>query len=791
MRAALFVFMFLLLGLSPSLAASPATTLLPAAKPAAPANGAAPATPAPAIIPGSPLATLAGATAAPPATEGAEAAPFGSDQLGFVLSGAVGDEAVHAFNSFLAAVRTSTNLTPVVAWLGSFRTDHVRFAELRAILLTLLAVVLPAAFVDAGIRLAMRRPMRQCARLALPRANEYLPDAETEPAPEPDPEPAPSPGAVTGSATIAQAEAEARLEPPPKPEAPRRYVSFRAWMRRFAFALIKLFFALLPLAGFVITVQICISTGLVPKHVAVLALTTTANAYLCCRLAQEAGRFLFSPAAPELRLFTLSTTRAAALMRWLLVLLGTIFISWTFISCALLLDLSHEGMAVLLRMVVLIIHLEMAWGIWRSRRVVGRWITGDPKATGAVAWLRQRFGQWWQYFALFYVLALWVAWAGGVQNAFFVLLRAILVVIASIIIGHVAWGASYSLLDRIFADPTKSRFPNLITRARNYSPLIGFLFRAIIVIAAFLFILQGWGVDALYWLNHNLISKALISAISSVLITTGFALFLWETCNFALHTRVDNLTSSGRRRQATRLRTLAPILRAAAGTFIFAIAFVVCLSDIGVNTTGLLAVSSIAGIAVGFGSQRLVQDIITGLFMLLEDAIQVGNSVTLGGMSGTVERLSVRTIRLRGSDGSVNIIPFSSVTIVTNSTRDFNFAEISITVGYHEDIDRVCAVLADLGRAMRAESVWGAMMRDDLQIFGLDKFGERGIVVTGQIRTGPGQNSAVRREFYRRVQMRFAEEGIIIPLGQQQVFKLEMAPLPAPEPAPSPEQKPS
>lgn len=785
MRAALFVFMFLLLGLSPSLAASPATTLLPAAKPAAPANGAAPATPAPAIIPGSPLATLAGATAAPPAAEGAEAAPFGSDQLGFVLSGAVGDEAVHAFNSFLAAVRTSTNLTPVFTWLSGFKTDHVRLAELRAILLTLLAVVLPAAFVDAAIRLAMRRPMRQCARLALPRADEYLPDAETEPAPEPAPEP--SPGAAAGTAAVAHAEAEAGLEPPPKPAAPRRYVSFRAWMRRFTFALIKLFFALLPLAGFIITVQICISTGLVPKRAAVLALTSTANAYLCCRLAQEAGRFLFSPAAPELRLFALPTSQAVVLMRWLLVLLGTIFFSWTLISCALILDLSHEGMAALLRVVVLVVHLEIAWGIWRSRRVVGRWITGDPKATGAVAWLRQRFGQWWQYFALFYVLALWVAWAGGVQNAFFVLLRAILVVIASIIIGHVAWGASYSLLDRIFADPTKSRFPNLITRARNYSPLIGFLFRAIIVIAAFLFILQGWGVDALYWLNHNLVSKALISAISSVLITSGIALFLWETCNFFLHTRVDRLTSSGRRRQATRLRTLAPILRAAAGTFIFAIAFVVCLSDIGVNTTGLLAVSSIAGIAVGFGSQRLVQDIITGLFMLLEDAIQVGDSVTLGGMSGTVERLSIRTIRLRGSDGSVNIIPFSSVTIVTNATRDFNFAEISITVGYHEDIDRVCAVLADLGRTMRAESVWGAMIRDDLQIFGLDKFGERGMVVTGQIRTGPGQNGAVRREFYRRVQMRFAEEGIIIPLGQQQVFKLEMAPPPAPEP----EQKPS
>ncbi|HYP64118.1 MAG TPA: mechanosensitive ion channel domain-containing protein, partial [Acidocella sp.] len=363
----------------------------------------------------------------------------------------------------------------------------------------------------------------------------------------------------------------------------------------------------------------------------------------------------------------------------------------------------------------------------------------------------------------------------GVQNAFFVLLRAVVVVMLTIIVGRFAWAGSYNLLDRLFADPAKSRFPTLLTRARHYSPAIGFLLRAVIVITALVFILQGWGLDAMFWLHHNPVSQALIRAFSSVLITALVAFSLWEIYNYALHARVEKLSGTGRRRQATRLRTLAPILRAGVGTFIFAVAFVVCLSDIGVNTTGLLAVSSIAGIAVGFGSQRLVQDVITGMFLLLEDAVQVGDSVTLGGISGTVERLSVRTIRLRGSDGSINIIPFSSVTIVTNATRDFSNAELSITVSYSADIDRVCAVLSDIGKTMRTEAAWGAMMRDDLQIFGLDKFGDQGIVISAQIRTGPGQNFAVRREFYRRVQQRFKAEGIVIPLGQQRVFKLEMA----------------
>ena len=735
MRAVLLMLFILALGTTPAWSQ---TTAVPGTPQPAAKGAAAPA--APAIIPGSPLATLTGATASPPAAKGPEPTPFGSEQLGFVISGAVGNEAMHAFHRFLDAVHASTNLTQISAWLHSLYNSPARRAEARAILQALLTIVLPASLLDATLRLALRRPARFCAVWAKPRANEHLPNPETTP--------------ITAQA--------------------RRYVSLRAWLRRLAFALLKFGFALLPLAGFIITVQLCLSAGLAAQRGAALAVTSTANAYLLGRLAQEAGRLLFNPTAPSLRLFTMPTARAVSVMRGLLVLISTIFIAWVLLACAEILGLPRPGMEVLQRIAILTVHLEVAVGIWLSRHVVGAWIAGDTSRPGAVAWLRARFGRWWHYAALFYVLALWVAWAGGVHNAFFVLLRAVLVAVITLTIGRAAWGASGIMLNRLFADPAQSRFPNLAARARAYSPFIGFLLRAAIIIAVLFILLQGWGLDALYWLHHNIISQALISAVSSLLITTAIALGLWEAGNYILHARIEHLTATGRSRHATRLRTLAPILRAAAGTLIFAVALLAGLSQIGVNTTGLLAVSSIAGIAVGFGSQKLVQDIITGLFMLLEDAVQVGDVVTLAGMSGTVERLSIRTIRLRGSDGSINIIPFSAVTTITNSTRDFNNALLSITVSYHENVDRVCAVLTSIGHEMREEPAWGAMMRDDLQIFGLDSFGDLGLVISAQIRTGPGQHYAVRREFYRRVQQRFAEEGIVIPLGQQRVFKLEM-----------------
>ena len=140
---------------------------------------------------------------------------------------------------------------------------------------------------------------------------------------------------------------------------------------------------------------------------------------------------------------------------------------------------------------------------------------------------------------------------------------------------------------------------------------------------------------------------------------------------------------------SARLRTLLPLLRTALLITILVFAGLMVLSEIGINIAPLLAGAGIIGVAIGFGSQKLVQDFITGIFLLLENAMQVGDYVTVSGLSGTVEALSVRTIRLRAGDGSVHIIPFSSVTTVTNVNRGLGNASVSVVVDYDEDTDRV------------------------------------------------------------------------------------------------------
>jgi small-conductance mechanosensitive channel len=186
------------------------------------------------------------------------------------------------------------------------------------------------------------------------------------------------------------------------------------------------------------------------------------------------------------------------------------------------------------------------------------------------------------------------------------------------------------------------------------------------------------------------------------------------------------------------------------------------LSELGVNIAPLLAGAGIVGIAIGFGSQKLVQDLITGLFLLLENAMQVGDTVTVSGLTGVVENLSIRTIRLRAGDGSVHIVPFSAVTSVTNTNRGIGNAAISVSVDYHEDIDHVGEVLKEIVAEMRKEPRFKSMIRGDLDLWGVDKLDATMVTITGQIECTDRGRWPVQREFYRRMKKRFQETGIEI-----------------------------
>jgi small-conductance mechanosensitive channel len=193
------------------------------------------------------------------------------------------------------------------------------------------------------------------------------------------------------------------------------------------------------------------------------------------------------------------------------------------------------------------------------------------------------------------------------------------------------------------------------------------------------------------------------------------------------------------------------------------------LTEIGVNVAPLLAGAGVVGLAIGFGSQKLVQDVITGIFLLFEDAVAVGDVVLVSGLSGVVEHLSIRSIKLRAQDGSIHIVPFSAVTTVTNMTRDFSFAVVDVNVAYGEDTDRVVEVLQEIAAGLRADPKFGPVIRDELDMLGVERLAESGVLIRCRIKTDPLARWNIGREMYRRIKRRFDELGIEIPYPHQKL----------------------
>jgi len=277
-------------------------------------------------------------------------------------------------------------------------------------------------------------------------------------------------------------------------------------------------------------------------------------------------------------------------------------------------------------------------------------------------------------------------------------------------------------------------------------------------------LLQAWGVDTLAWFVAGELGGRLAGTLLSCAVTLMVAAFVWEAANAGVDGYLARLDGEQQVARSARLRTLLPMLRTALLVAILLFAGLSVLSEVGVNVAPLLAGAGVVGIAIGFGSQKLVQDIITGLFLLLENTMQVGDVVTLGGLSGSVETLSIRTIRLRALDGAVHIVPFSAVTTVTNMTRDFAYAVLDLSVGLNEPPDVVAVIVAEVARAMRAEPRWAGVLEGDLDVMGIERFVDAAYVLRVRIRTRPSQRWAVARELNQRIKHRFDADAIDSPI---------------------------
>ncbi|WGD54587.1 mechanosensitive ion channel [Bradyrhizobium sp. CB1650] len=555
----------------------------------------------------------------------------------------------------------------------------------------------------------------------------------------------------------------------------RRATLARAWQLflRLPFVLARLLLELLPVCVFFGLATALLGTEIGEPVTVRLVILAVVNAYAFSRGLICVVRALAGPYG----LFPVRAETAAYVEIWARRIVSVGVSGIAFANVALLLGLHRAGYAALLRMVMLIVHLFIVVIILQCRRQVAEAIRAPADRQGLAARLRNRIAGGWHYLAIALDLALWAVWALNIRNGYSLLLQYFVGTIAVVLITRVVTMVTLSLIDRGFRINPEilQRFPGLETRANRYLPLLRKIVSGVIAFIGFVAVLEVWGVDAIVWFYGGQIGSRLISAVVTIGIAAVIAAAIWEASNALMDRQINTLSRDGHYARAARLRTFQPMLRTALLCLIAAVVGLTALSEIGVNVAPLLAGAGIVGIAIGFGSQKLVQDLITGLFLLLENTVQVGDNVSVSGLTGVVENVSIRTIRLRAGDGAVHIVPFSAVTTITNSSRGAGNASVSVNVAYKEDTDRAGQILKDIVDEMRREAEFRAAIRGDLELWGIDKVDGAMVSIVGQIRCTDSGRWPVQREFNRRMKLRFQQAGIEVASPVQTIL-MQIAP---------------
>ena len=219
-----------------------------------------------------------------------------------------------------------------------------------------------------------------------------------------------------------------------------------------------------------------------------------------------------------------------------------------------------------------------------------------------------------------------------------------------------------------------------------------------------------------------------------------------------------------------RVHTISGLVTNAVNIIVWSAASLMMLQELGVNITPLLTGAGIAGLAVGFGAQNLVRDVISGFFFILEDQVHVGDVVEVNGTSGLVESVKLRTLVLRDLSGTVHVVPNGEITTLSNKTKEFSYAVLDIGVAYKEDTDHVSAVLHDVGTALASDSDFSDSILSTLEILGVSEFGDSAVVIKIRIKTRPLKQWMIGRELRRRIKKAFDTEGIEIPFPHMSLY---------------------
>ena len=535
---------------------------------------------------------------------------------------------------------------------------------------------------------------------------------------------------------------------------------------RAARVLLRLLLDLLPVLAFAVTAYVALEFAQ-PGRVGRLVVTALIDAAVAAETAFALMRRVFSPGTPELRLLPMSDPDARQGTRWSSRIIRTAIYGRAVLTAAVYFGLPRAIGALWLNVLFLVVAGMVALVVVRVRQPVGAAIqslAGEGRSP-LLRWLPWAvIGRIWHVLALVYLAFVCLVWAFGVPGGFRTLIFNTLATAA------IAFGVALALNvmsgraqgEARASRPAGADPPLIEQRIARYRSWVAALGPGLVVLVALLALLEVWGLDVIRWLSSDAGSKMLRHLVTIALVLV-FTVVVWEGINLAIERSVAERDADGQPRLGGRTRTLLNITRRFVLVFLGLIAAFLILAELGVNIAPLLAGAGVIGLAIGFGSQRLVQDIITGMFVLFSDTLRVGDVVEVAGRAGVVEAVGMRTVVLRDYGGNVHTIPYSAIDTVTNLTKDFSYAVFDVGVSYREKVDEVMQVLRDLGAEMRQDPYFRRLILEPLEVAGVDRFADAAVVIKARFKTRPLRQWDVMREFNRRIKNRFDELRIELP----------------------------
>ena len=483
------------------------------------------------------------------------------------------------------------------------------------------------------------------------------------------------------------------------------------------------------------------------------------------------ARVIFSPKAASLRLFPMENRDASFMYNWILRILlivgliagaSDILQNFSVSEQLYLMAFSSEGAIVILALVVM---------IWQSRKRVSQAILGEnAEQELSKGSLRVGFARNWHYFAILYTLiagGIWVAKALNEENVTVVNLI-ISIFLIPIVFGVDQWvqrllkiasGESRETIDLSGDAPPESEGPAGKMDIANYIPLIRRFFRVFLVIFLFFAALRLWGIDIA-------IGRMFTRSALSILAILLLSFISWQLIKARIDQKLkeempdDDEHAEEGGAGGSRIGTLLVLLRKFVFTVLFVMVALIILASIGVNIGPLIAGAGVIGLAIGFGAQTLVKDIIAGVFFLIDDAFRVGDFIEASGTKGSVEHISLRSLRLRNAKGPVHTIPFGSMGTVTNMSRDYIITKLDFRVRYDTNVDKVRKIIKKINMEIEKDPEMGPNLLDKIKSQGVRELDDSAMIMRLKFKTIPGGQFVIRREVYRMIQESFRENGI-------------------------------